>query len=92
MLKEFLDGHKLSPALLEVVAPTNKVADANFDKGEASSDKVPLSSGRYGSDIFAHVEPPLTYGGPDPNGSSLLCSGVILGSVMLTPHSTSKDL
>ena len=29
---------------------------------------------------------------PDPNGSSALCSGVIPGSVMLTPHSTSKDL
>ena len=33
MLKEFLDGLKLSTASLEVVAPTNKVADANSDKG-----------------------------------------------------------
>ena len=55
MFKEFLDGLKLSTAPLEVVAPTNKVADANSDKGEASSDKVPLSSGRSGNGIFAHV-------------------------------------
>ena len=33
MFKEFLDGLKLSTAPLEVVAPTNKVADANSDKG-----------------------------------------------------------
>ena len=34
MFKEFLDGLKLSTAPLEVVQPTNKVADANFDKGK----------------------------------------------------------
>ena len=67
MFKEFLDGLKLSTAPLEVVAPSNKVADANSDKGEASSDKIPLPSGRSGNDIFAHVEPPLTYGGPVPS-------------------------
>ena len=67
MFKEFLDGLKLSAAPLEVAAPTNKVADANSDKGEASSDKVPLSSDRNASGIFAHVEPPLTYGGPVPS-------------------------
>ena len=39
----------------------------NSGKGEASCDKVPLSSGRNGSDIFAHVEPPPTYGGPVPS-------------------------
>ena len=51
MLKNFLDGLKLSTAPLEVVDPTNKVTDTNSDKGEASSDKVPLSSGRNGSGI-----------------------------------------
>ena len=35
MFKEFLDGLKLSTAPLEVVSPTNKVVDANSDKGEA---------------------------------------------------------
>ena len=67
MLKNFLDGLKLSTTLLEVVDPTNKVTDANFDKGGATSDKVPLSSGRSGNGIFAHVEPPITYGGPVPS-------------------------
>ena len=67
MFKEFLDGLKLSTAPLEVAAPTNKVADANSDKGEASSDKIPLPSGRSGNGIFAHIEPPLTYGGPVPS-------------------------
>ena len=61
MFKEFLDGLKLSTAPLELVPPTNKVADASSYKGEASCDKVPLSSGRNGSGIFSHVEPPLTY-------------------------------
>ena len=60
MFKEYLEGIKLSTARLEVVAPTNKVTDANSNKGEATSDKVPLSSGRSGNDIFANVEPPLT--------------------------------
>ena len=61
VLKDFLDGLKLSTAPLEVVDPTKKMTVANFDKG-ASSDKVPLSSGKSGNGIFAHVEPPLTYG------------------------------
>ena len=65
--KNFLDGLKLSTAPLEVVDPTNKVTDANSNKGEATNDKVPLSSGRSGNGIFAHVEPPLTYGGPIPS-------------------------
>ena len=60
MFKEFLDGLKLSTAPLEAVDPTNKVTDANSDKGEGTSDKVPLTSGRSGNGIFAHVEPPLT--------------------------------
>ena len=34
MLKEFLDGLKLSIAPFEVAAPTNKVADANSNKGK----------------------------------------------------------
>ena len=34
MLKNFLDGLKLSTASLEVVDPTNKVTDANSDKGK----------------------------------------------------------
>ena len=34
MFKEFLDDLKLSMAPLEVVDPTNKVTDANSDKGE----------------------------------------------------------
>ena len=67
MFKELLDGLKLSTAPLEVVDPATKVTDANSDKGEASSDKIPLPSGRSGNDIFAHVEPPLTYGGPIPS-------------------------
>mgnify|MGYP005829181463 CR=1 FL=1 len=67
MFKEFLDGLKLSTTPLEVVALTNKVADANSDKGEASSEKVPLPSGKSGNGIYAHVEPPLTYGGPVPS-------------------------
>ena len=52
MFKEFLDGLKLSTAPLEVVDPTNKVTDSNSDKGEASSDKVPLSSGKSGNGIL----------------------------------------
>ena len=35
MLKNFLDGLKLSTAPLEVVDPTNEVTHANSDKGEA---------------------------------------------------------
>ena len=67
VLKDFLDGLKLSSAPLEVVDPTNKVTVANSEKGEASSAKVPLSSGKSGNGIFAHVEPPLTYGGLIPS-------------------------
>ena len=67
MFKKFLEGLKLSTAPMKVGDPANKVTDANSDKGEATSDKVPLSSGRNGSGIFAHVEPPLTYGGPVPS-------------------------
>ena len=67
MFNKFLEGLKLSTAPMKVGDPANKVTDANSDKGEATSDKVPLSSGRSGNGIFAHVEPPLTYGGPVPS-------------------------
>ena len=67
MFNKFLEGLKLSTAPMKVGDPANKVTYANSDKGEASCDKVPLSSGRNGSGIFAHVEPPLTYGGPIPS-------------------------
>jgi hypothetical protein len=67
MFKEFLEGLKLSTAPLEVVDPTNKVADATSKKGEASSGHVPSNSGKNGSGIFAHVEPPPIYGGPVPS-------------------------
>ena len=67
MFKEFLDGLKLSTEPLEVVEPANKVTDANSKNGEASSEQAPMPSGRSGSGIFAHVEPPLTYGGPVPS-------------------------
>ena len=50
-----------------MVDPTNKVMDANSNKGEATSKQVPLPSGRSGNGIFAHVEPPITYGGPVPS-------------------------
>src|SRR5215216_3519255 len=67
MFTKFLEGLKLSTAPLKVVEPTDKVTDANSDKGEETSDKVPSSSGINGSGTFAHVEPPLTYGGPVPS-------------------------
>ena len=40
---------------------------ATSDKGEATSEKAPSSSGKNGTGIFAHVEPPLVYGGPIPS-------------------------
>ena len=43
------------------------MTDANSDKGEATSEKAPSSSGKNGTGIFAHVEPPLVYGGPVPS-------------------------
>ena len=67
MLNKFLEGLKLSTAPMKVGDPTNKVTDANPDKGEATSEKAPSSSGKNGTGIFAHVEPPLTYGGPIPS-------------------------
>ena len=66
MFNKFIEGLKLSTAPLKVGDPTNKVTDANSDKGEANSEKGPSTSGRNGTDIFAHVEPP-TYGGPIPS-------------------------
>ena len=45
MFKEFLEGLKLSTASLEGVDPANKVSDANSNKGEATSEQVPLPSG-----------------------------------------------
>ena len=62
MFTEFLEGLKLSTSPMKVGDPTNKVTDANSDKGEATSEKAPSSSGKNGTDIFAHVEPPLVYG------------------------------
>ena len=67
MFNKFLEGLKLSTAAMKVSDPANKVTDANSNKGEATSDQVPLPSGRNGNGIFAHVEPPLTYGGPVPS-------------------------
>ena len=67
MFTKFLEGLKLSTALLKVGDPTDKVTDAISDKGEASSEKAPSSSGKNGTGIFAHVEPPLVYGGPIPS-------------------------
>ena len=42
MLKNFLDGLKLPTAPLEVVDPTNKVTDANSDKGKLLARKLLL--------------------------------------------------
>ena len=66
MFTKFLEGLKLSTAPMKVGDPTNKVTDATSDKGEANSEKGPSTSGRNGTCIFAHVEPP-TYGGPIPS-------------------------
>ena len=67
MFTKFLEGLKLSTALFKMGNPTYKVTDATSDKGEASSEKAPSSSGKNGTGIFAHVEPPLVYGGPVPS-------------------------
>ena len=67
MFNKLIEGLKLSTAPLKVGDPTNKVTDANSDKGEATSEKAPSSSGKNGTSIFAHVEPPLVYGGPIPS-------------------------
>ena len=67
MFNKFLEGLKLSTAPLKVGDPTNKVTGANSDKGEATSEKAPSSSGKIGNNIFAHVGPPLTYDGPIPS-------------------------
>ena len=74
MFTKFLEGLKLSTAPLKVGDPTDKVTDAIPDKGEASSEKAPSSSGKNGTDIFAHVEPPLVYGGPVPSTHLNHCS------------------
>ena len=66
MFTKFLEGLKLSTSPMKVGDPTNKVTDATSDKGEANSEKGPSTSGRNGTGIFAHVEPP-TYGGPIPS-------------------------
>ena len=65
MFSELLEGLKLSTSPMKVGDPTNKVTDATSDKGGDNSEKGPSTSGRNGSGIFAHVEPP-TYGGPIP--------------------------
>ena len=66
MFTKFLEGLKLSTSPLKVGDPTDKVTDDNSDKGEAISEKESSTSGRNGTSIFAHVEPP-TYGGPIPS-------------------------
>ena len=66
MFNKFLEGLKLPTSPLKVGDPANKVTDANSDKGEANSEKGPSTSGRNGTGIFAHVEPPI-YGGPIPS-------------------------
>ena len=66
MFNDFLEGLKLSTVPMKVGDPTNKVTDAISDKGEANNEKSPSTSGRNGTGIFAHVEPP-TYGGPIPS-------------------------
>ena len=43
---------------MKVGDPTNKVTEANSDKGEATSEKGPSTSGRNGTGFFAHVELP----------------------------------
>ena len=67
MFTKFIEGLKLSTAPLKVGDPTDKVTDAISDKGESSSEKAPSYSGKNGTSIFAHVEPPLVYGGPIPS-------------------------
>ena len=66
MFNKFLEGLKLSTSPLKVGDPTDKVMDDNSDKGEATSEKDPSTSGRNGTGIFAHVAPPV-YGGPIPS-------------------------
>ena len=46
MFTKFIEGLKLSTAPLKAGDPTDKVTDANSDKGEASSENVPSSSGK----------------------------------------------
>ena len=46
MFTEFLEGLKLSTLPMKVGDPTNKVMDANSDKGEATSEKA-LITHRY---------------------------------------------
>ena len=67
MFNKFLEGLKLSTSPMKVGDPTNKVTDANSNKGGANSEKGPSTSGRNGTGIFAHMEPPLVYGGPIPS-------------------------
>ena len=66
MFNKFLEGLKLPTSPLKVGDPANKVTDANSDKGEANSEKSPSTSGRNGTGIYAHVEPPV-YKGPIPS-------------------------
>ena len=49
MFTKFLEGLKLSTAPLKVGDPANKVTHAIPDKGEASSEKDPSSSGKNGT-------------------------------------------
>ena len=67
MFKDFLEELKLSTAPWKVGDPANKVTNATSNKGEATSEKALPTSGKSGTDIFAHVKPPLVYGGPLPS-------------------------
>ena len=46
MFNNFLEDLKLSSTPMKLGGPANKVTDANSDKGEATSEKAPSSSGK----------------------------------------------
>ena len=64
MLKDFLDGFKLSTHPLHVVNPTPSDTGTNSKKENASSDRNTLPQGMSGEHTFASVPPPVVYGGP----------------------------
>ena len=64
MLKDFLDGFKLSTYPLHVVNPTTSDSGTNSEKENASSDRNKLPQGTSGANTFASVPPPMVYGGP----------------------------
>ena len=56
MFKDLLEGLKLSTTPLEVVHPATIVSEATPDKGEASSEQVPVT--KNGSGILPTMEDP----------------------------------